>query len=178
VYSETLKLHEALRRLNHRLVLVESCTAGMVAAELGQIPGISNYLCGSLVVYRNDSKAKWLGIAQEWLDDPKIGPVSLQVTEALARSALDRTPEATIAAAITGHLGPGSPPDLDGVIYGGVAARINASSPQEYSVKVKKLRLGNPAPIDSRDIDRRRARQTEAMQRLIDFLIDRLHASG
>jgi PncC family amidohydrolase len=176
VYSETLKLHEALRRSNHRLVLVESCTAGMVAAELGQIPGISNYLCGSLVVYRNDSKAKWLGISQAWLDDPKIGPVSLQVTEALARSALDRTPEATIAAAITGHLGPGSPPDLDGVIYGGVAIRSLESSPDESTPIVKTIQLCNPPPIHTKDIEGRRARQTEAMQRLIDLLIDRLHA--
>jgi nicotinamide-nucleotide amidase len=178
VYSETLKLHAALVRLNQRLVLVESCTAGMVAAELGQIPGISNYLCGSLVVYRNDSKAKWLGVSQELLDSPEIGPVSHQVTEALARAALDRTPEATIAAAITGHLGPGSPPNLDGIIYCGTAVRTNACPPNEYSLTVESFQLSNPTPVDPQDIDGRRARQTEAMQRLIDLLIDRLHALG
>lgn len=114
-----------LRERNDKLVLVESCTCGLVASYFGRLPGISDVFCGSLVVYRNDSKHQWLGIDQALLDDPNIGPVSPEVTLQLAQRALEKTPEATIAAAITGHLGPNAPEHLDGVVYVAVAFRLS-----------------------------------------------------
>ena len=59
-----------------KLVLAESCTCGRIAATLGALPGISSYLCGSQVVYRNLSKQQWLGVDAQILDDPEHGPVS------------------------------------------------------------------------------------------------------
>ncbi|MEZ6136283.1 MAG: CinA family protein [Pirellulaceae bacterium] len=81
------QLRDAAVQLDGRLVLAESCTAGRVAATLASFPGISNWLCGSFVVYRCDSKSRWLGIPTKLLDDPQIGPVSEQVTELLAQAA-------------------------------------------------------------------------------------------
>ena len=72
-------------------MLAESCTGGLVAATLAQIPGISEHLCGSAVVYRAPTKSAWLGIDQRLLDDPAIGPVSAEVTRALALAVLERT---------------------------------------------------------------------------------------
>ena len=48
----------ARRLIQHklRLVLVESCTGGMISAMLARTPGISESLCGSWVVYREKSK--------------------------------------------------------------------------------------------------------------------------
>jgi len=164
-----LELRDRLRDHPHRLVLAESCTAGLVAAELGQVPGISEFFCGSLVVYRNDSKAQWLGIARHLLDDPAIGPVSAEVTRALAQAALGRTPEATVAAAVTGHLGPSAPEGFDGVVH---CAAVFSSEPS--AVRVAKFHLDAPAPLDGDDLQRRYARQVEATRRTIDFLIEAL----
>ena len=105
---------------SERIVLAESCTAGLVARLLSRVPGASEWFCGSLVVYRNASKTAWLGVSAEMLADPAIGPVSAETAAAMTAGALRVTPEATLAASVTGHLGPNAPIGLDGVIYVGV----------------------------------------------------------
>lgn len=70
-----------------RIVLAESCTAGNVSGGLAAVAGISAWMCGSLVDYRNQSKTNWLGIPQYLLEDPQIGPVSQPVTLLLAQRA-------------------------------------------------------------------------------------------
>lgn len=166
-------LRDALRNAGHRVVLAESCTAGNVAAQLGQLPGISEFLCGSMVVYRNDSKAEWLGISRALLDDPTIGPVSAEVTLALAQSVLQRTPEATLGAAITGHLGPGAPAGYDGCVYCAIVDREDPDHPAQRA-----LRLQSPEPRDAGDLGARRVRQEEATEALIAFLIEWLAGQG
>lgn len=155
--DELSALRDLLANQGERLVLVESCTAGMTSGLLGQIPGISNYLCGSMVVYRNDSKRQWLGIDPTKLDNPNIGPVSKIVTQELAVAALELTPEATLAAAVTGHLGPEAPSDLDGRVFTCIVRR-QSSLP---SVAVEH-QLTNPPPRDRRDWSARQIRQIEA----------------
>jgi PncC family amidohydrolase len=121
------KLANELKSRRQRIVLAESCTGGRVAQTLTAIPGISEYFCGSAVTYRNATKAAWLGVSMTDLDNAQIGPVSEQVAAQMCQGILDRTPEADIAAAATGHLGPDAPPKLDGVVY--VAAGRRGSSP-------------------------------------------------
>jgi nicotinamide mononucleotide (NMN) deamidase PncC len=94
-----------------------------VAATLAKWPGISGWLCGSLVVYQTNIKHQWLGIASDVLEEPTIGPVSKEVTGQLACKALELTPGATLAIGITGHLGPGAPEHLDGLIFVSLARR-------------------------------------------------------
>jgi nicotinamide-nucleotide amidase len=106
-----------LEACDQQLVLAESCTAGLISAALAHWPGISNWLCGSAAVYQSRTKNQWLGIDEAILGDPNLGPVSLPVTEKLAQAALVRTPQATISAAVTGHLGPGAPAELDGSAF-------------------------------------------------------------
>jgi PncC family amidohydrolase len=117
------QLAEQLRRSGLRVVFAESCTAGLVTATLARIPGISEHVCGSAVVYRNATKTAWLGVSAEALADESTGPVSEQVAAAMARGVLARTPEADMAVSVTGHLGPDAPAHLDGVIYVGIARR-------------------------------------------------------
>ncbi len=105
-----------------RVVFAESCTAGLVSAQLAAIPGISDFHCGSLVTYRNRSKQDWLSIPAKLLDDP--GPVSEIVAAKMAQGALQRTSEADLAISVTGHLGPNAPPPLDGLIFIGTAVRL------------------------------------------------------
>lgn len=114
----------AARRLAQRavrVVLAESCTAGLAAAALAAAPGISEYLCGSAVVYRADTKVRWLGVDAAAI--ARHTAVSEQVTRQMAVGALERTAEAHLAAAITGHLGPDAPAELDGVVIVALAGR-------------------------------------------------------
>ena len=166
LYSTILRVRDRLRDSGDRLVLAESCTAGLVAAELGQIPGISEFLCGSMVVYRTLTKAAWLGISQDPLFHPDIGPVSAQVTMSLAEAVLIQTPEATISAAITGHLGPGAPPSLDGQLFFAVARRGLPSSLE----RVQKFKLTSPSPVNLDDLLRRGLRQREAAHALLRYI--------
>lgn len=135
------EIRQLLELTGDQLVCVESCTAGLVAATLAKWPGISSWLCGSLVVYQTDIKYQWLGISPALLHDPSIGPVSKQVTERLALEVLEKTPPATISVAVTGHLGPGAPEALDGFVFIALAQRKNRGAVEGDSSQVVTERL-------------------------------------
>ena len=116
-----VRLAEVLAERRQRVVFAESCTAGLVSALLAAVPGISHGLCGSWVTYREASKREWLGVPAELLE--RHTAVSAEVTRVMAQRALELTPEADVAAAITGHLGPDSPTGQDGVVFWAVAVR-------------------------------------------------------
>ncbi len=177
-------LRDVLAAEQCRLVLVESCTAGRVAATLGLLPGISQWLCGSLVVYRNASKSAWLGVPDSLLDDPQQGPVSASASRWLARAALQHTPEASLAIAITGDIGPAAPAATDGCIFLAAALRVDcaekaaSSSTTADAIKIceQQLRLAAPAPRDRSDIAARQARLEEATRATLSFAILQLTA--
>ena len=87
-----------------RIATAESCTAGLVAARLTDLPGSSDYVAGGVVAYSNEAKIQLLGV------DPALieahGAVSEPVAEAMAAGALQRF-GADTAVAITGIAGPG-----------------------------------------------------------------------
>ncbi len=105
------------------VVFAESCTAGLVAASLASVPGISRFLCGSAVTYRSATKEQWLGISAGLLE--QFSAESMIVAESMALNVLERTPEAQWAAAVTGHLGPNAPDERDGIIFMAIARRID-----------------------------------------------------
>lgn len=111
-----------LSQTQHRLVLAESCTAGLVAATLAGVPGISASFCGSAVTYRDATKSQWLSIDADFISQRRA--VSADVTREMSKQVLLQTHEATLAAAVTGHLGPGVEPGVDGIAYVCVAARV------------------------------------------------------
>jgi nicotinamide-nucleotide amidase len=87
-----------------RIATAESCTAGLVAARLTDIPGSSAYVAGGVVSYSNEAKSDMLDV------DPALiethGAVSEPVAEAMAQGALHRF-DADTAVATTGIAGPG-----------------------------------------------------------------------
>ncbi len=145
----------------HKVVFAESCTGGLVSGALTRVPGISEFHCGGVVVYRNATKTQYLGIPQSLLDDK--GPVSPEVAEQMALRVLEKTPEATIAASVTGHLGPGAPAALDGRVFVGIVRRSAAP-------RVHALRCG-------RD-DSRVARQRWVVERTLALLEAELAANA
>jgi PncC family amidohydrolase len=159
-----------LARYKLRVVFAESCTGGLIAATLAQNPGISEFLCGSAVVYRNATKMSWLGVRGSILDDPGTGPVSPQCAEAMARGALARTPEAQIALAIAGHLGPNAPVGLDGLVHIAIVHRSAAAQDGDDVVQHRLIlaaHQGDP-------VDLRRERQSAAAQAALDRLYEHL----
>ncbi|MFN0197562.1 MAG: CinA family protein [Planctomycetaceae bacterium] len=119
------QLARVLKQQRRMLVLTESCTGGLIASWLTTIPGISEHFCGSAVVYRNATKSSWLDVPPEKLIRP--GPVSKIVAEAMARGVLEMTPEADLAASITGHFGPNAPAHQDGLFFVGIAERFSSA---------------------------------------------------
>ena len=56
------KVVDRLADRQMRIVLAESCTGGMISAELAKVPGVSQWLCGSAVTYRSPTKVEWLNV--------------------------------------------------------------------------------------------------------------------
>ena len=141
--TQVRRIAALLKQKNLKVVFAESCTGGLVSAALARVPGISDFLCGSAVTYRLDTKAKWLGVSEALLLDP--GPVSEAVARAMAHGVLVHTPEADIAASITGHLGPNAPDGQDGLVFIGVACRSSGET-CEVVVHVFEHRLPSDSP--------------------------------
>ena len=59
--SQAIALVRLLKKKKAKLVLAESCTGGKVASLLTEIPGVSEFFCGSFVTYREGSKKSWIG---------------------------------------------------------------------------------------------------------------------
>ncbi len=100
----------------------ESCTGGLVAARLTDLPGSSAYVRGGLVVYSNEAKVDLAGV------DPAVieaeGAVSLEVARALADGAIARL-DADLGIGITGIAGPdgGTDDKPVGLVWISVAER-------------------------------------------------------
>jgi nicotinamide-nucleotide amidase len=82
----------------------ESCTGGMVAARLTDVPGSSASFVGGVVAYSDDVKLSELGVPEELL--ASHGAVSAEVAAAMAEGARERL-DADVAVAVTGIAGPG-----------------------------------------------------------------------
>jgi len=85
------------------VAVAESCTGGLVADAITDVPGSSGYFLGGIVSYSNDAKVATLGVPAEVL--ASHGAVSAQVGRAMAEGARERF-VADLAAAVTGVAGP------------------------------------------------------------------------
>jgi nicotinamide-nucleotide amidase len=94
----------AARRRGLTIVTAESCTGGLVAAALTEIPGSSEVVERGFVTYSDAAKETMLGVPAKTLTG--FGAVSRETAEAMAQGALDHSP-ASLAVAITGIAGPG-----------------------------------------------------------------------
>lgn len=92
----------AARRLT--IATAESCTGGMIGAELTSVPGSSEYYLGGAVSYADDVKEHLLGVPAEILREH--GAVSEPVVLRMATGVRERT-GADISMAVTGIAGPG-----------------------------------------------------------------------
>lgn len=97
-------LLQAARQAGVMIATAESCTGGMVAAALTDIPGSSDVVERGFVTYSNAAKREMLGVRAATLE--AHGAVSEQVAREMAEGALSHS-AADLAVSITGIAGPG-----------------------------------------------------------------------
>jgi len=115
--SETARaVLEACKVRNLMLATAESCTGGMVAARLTDIPGSSAVVDCGFVTYSNRAKAHMLDVEMALIT--RHGAVSAEVAAAMAAGALANS-AADVAVAITGVAGPGggTPAKPEGLVH-------------------------------------------------------------
>lgn len=93
---------ELLKALGWRIGTAESCTGGLLAAAITDVPGSSLWFDEGLVTYSNQSKQKHLAVPSLVLE--KYGAVSSEVVEAMVRGVLENG--ADVAVATSGIAGP------------------------------------------------------------------------
>ena len=94
-------LFQELRERKKRIITAESCTGGLVAKQMTDLAGSSDFFWGALVTYADDAKMQLLGVA---VDDD--GAVSESVVRKMASRAL-KISDSDLAIAISGIAGPG-----------------------------------------------------------------------
>lgn len=120
------KLGAALQAAHLTLCTAESCTGGLIADMVTDIPGASDYFLGGVVAYANGVKRDILGVPGEYLD--AFGAVSAPVALAMARGAR-RLLGCDVALAATGIAGPtgGTPTKPVGLVYVAMVAPNRAA---------------------------------------------------
>lgn len=98
------------------LSTAESCSGGLIASRLTDVPGASAFFVGGVVTYANLAKRELLGVPQEMLDTH--GAVSEPVAKAMAEAVRERF-HSDYALSCTGIAGPGggTPEKPVGLVY-------------------------------------------------------------
>ncbi|GHU06770.1 competence damage-inducible protein A [Spirochaetia bacterium] len=131
---EAAGLVHSLAEAGQTLVLAESCTAGLAASLIAEVPGASNVLWGSYVTYTVDAKHTMIAVDKALIE--RYGAVSGETALAMADGALEHS-AASIAVSVTGLAGPdgdGSAVPV-GTVWIGLAARENNKKKVFHSVE-------------------------------------------
>ncbi len=122
--DETLQqvVIDRLRGSRKTITTAESCTGGLIAGMLTDVPGSSAAVLGGWVTYANEMKTRYLGVCSELIE--QHGAVSAPVVEAMARGALKQS-GADFALSTSGVAGPGGGTDAKpvGTVWIGLAWR-------------------------------------------------------
>lgn len=114
------RLVEELLLRNLTLSTAESCTGGLIAKLITDVPGSSSVFWGGVVAYDNSAKRTLLSVSGL----PAFGAVSAEVAQEMASGALLRN-SADIAISVTGIAGPGGGSDEKpvGTVFFGIGRR-------------------------------------------------------
>jgi nicotinamide-nucleotide amidase len=110
------------------IAVAESCTGGMLAGRLTDLPGSSAYFLGGVVAYSNEAKSLLVGVDPDLI--ASVGAVSVEVAEALADGAVERF-GADVGVGLTGIAGPdgGTPEKPVGLVCFSAFARGRDGGP-------------------------------------------------
>ena len=104
ITSLTQQLAQTLLAKGFKIALAESCTGGLLAAQLTSLAGSSDWFERGFITYSNQAKEESIGVPKEVIE--QYGAVSEEVAKAMAEGVLNHS-LAQISAAITGIAGPG-----------------------------------------------------------------------
>jgi len=125
IVAAAQRLLDICKRKKLLIATAESCTAGLVAGTLTEVPGVSSILDRGYVTYSNEAKHDMLGVSRETL--ARYGAVSRQTAEEMARGVLGRAP-VDLSVSVTGIAGPegGSEDKPVGLVHFAAATRGGA----------------------------------------------------
>ncbi|MFZ7119759.1 MAG: competence/damage-inducible protein A [Eubacteriaceae bacterium] len=128
---------------NISISIVESCTGGLIASKLTEIPGISKSLHTGLVCYSNESKRDFLNVKEETLN--KYGSVSSQTAKEMLNGLYNKT-KSDMVIATTGIAGPngGSDEKPVGLVYIGIMYKNNCII-EKYNISGSRTRIQSKA---------------------------------
>ena len=120
-----------LRESNTTICFAESCTGGIISGFLTDLPGISKFFWGSLIVYSNEAKIKLLGVQAYTLE--YYGAVSEETVMEMCKGALEVS-ETGISIGVTGIAGPDGETEGKpvGTVWVGVLGNNNCSFTQRF----------------------------------------------
>jgi nicotinamide-nucleotide amidase len=98
------QLAQTLLTKGCKIALAESCTGGLLAAQLTSLPGSSQWFERGFVTYSNQAKEESIGVPKELIEG--YGAVSEEVARAMAEGVLNHS-LAQVSVSITGIAGPG-----------------------------------------------------------------------
>ena len=144
---------DACRVRGLRLGTAESCTGGLVAARLTDIPGSSDVFAGSVIAYADEVKIGQLGVPEELLAEH--GAVSAEVAAAMAEGIRSRL-GVDVGIAVTGVAGPGGGTDDKpvGLVHFHVATR-GGSDAGEFSLPADRDTIRSRATVAALHLARR-----------------------
>ncbi|HDL02867.1 MAG TPA: competence/damage-inducible protein A [candidate division Zixibacteria bacterium] len=130
-----------LTERNQTVATAESCTAGLLAGKITNIPGSSNYFCQGVVTYSNQSKIDLLGVPKDIIE--KHGAVSAETAEAMAAGIKEKA-NADYGVAVTGIAGPDGGTDEKpvGTVFIAVASSNGVVSAKHSFSKDRKSNRG------------------------------------
>ena len=122
---------QTLKERHETLAVAESCTGGLLAHRLTNVPGASGVFLAGYVTYSNEAKSDLLKVEATLIE--KHGAVSAEVARAMAEGARARC-GATHAVATTGIAGPdgGSPEKPVGTVFVGLATRKGGTVSRKF----------------------------------------------
>lgn len=160
---------DQLRSMDKTLATAESCTGGLLANTLTDIPGASKVFAGGSVCYCDDAKVEILGVPESLIQ--QHGSVSAECVMAMATGAAERF-NADYGLALTGYAGPGGgTPDAPvGTIYVGYHSPIGVWA-QKITCSGDRLAVKGRAANAAFDMMRRKL----SKYKLVEFLCMESH---
>ena len=145
---------EILKKRGLTLSCAESCTGGMLASAIVNVPGASEIFIEGIVAYSNESKRNRLGVKMETLCD--FGAVSARTASEMAEGAA-KTSGASVGISTTGVAGPsgGSDEKPVGLVYIGLYVEGRGAITREYKFSGDRMKIRRRAVVSALDLLRR-----------------------
>lgn len=144
-------INSTLVARHQMIVTAESCTGGLIAAALTDVPGSSDAVHGGFITYANGAKSAMIGVPLDLIR--AHGAVSDQVARAMAEGAL-KTAGVAIAIAVTGIAGPGGGTDSKpiGLVYFACATDAGTKSKVERFGDIGRQQVREASVIAAMDL--------------------------